>query len=408
MSAPLPTIDEIEVAGQRVFVRLDLNVPIIDGEIQDDSRILAALPTVRALLERDARLILASHLGRPKGVPDPALSLEPVGQYLSEALDLDVLFACDPVGDGPRKLAQDLRDGQVLLLENLRFDPGETSCDEVFSRALAQLAEVYINDAFGTAHRKHASTFGIVQQLSPRAARGVGYLMQRELEFLGRLLSDPVSPFVLVLGGAKVSGKVTVIENLLPRVDEIIIGGAMAYTFLRAKGVDVGGSRVESDRLEVARRILDKAARNGVEVHLPVDHIAAEQMADDAKVQLVRNGEFPEGVMAFDIGPETIRQFTARIESARTIFWNGPMGVFELSPFLTGTKRIAEAIANNDGLTVIGGGDSMSAVQSLGLASKMSHLSTGGGASLEFLAGEELPGVEAIRPRSGVDVRQLF
>jgi len=388
------SIEELAIEGKRVFLRADLNVPLTpERKVADDSRIQAVLPTLRHCVERGARTVLASHLGRPKGEPNPALSLEPVAARLAEILDLDVVLADEPVGDGARKVVSDVRDGQIALLENLRFNPGETKNDENFARALASYADVYVNDAFGTAHRAHASTVGMVELMGER---GAGFLMLKEIEFLSKLLGEVDRPYVAVLGGAKVSGKIDVLEALLDRVDAIVIGGAMANTFLSATGKEVGKSKVEADKLAIARNFLRKASERGVKVHLPIDVVAAESLDADAGRPTAVDA-IGANLMALDVGPKTAAEFAAEIEAARTIFWNGPMGVFEKPPFAKGTLSVAEAIAGNRrALSVVGGGDSAAAVVQAGVADSISHVSTGGGASLEFVQGVKLPGIAAL------------
>lgn len=385
------TIEQLPIEGKRTFIRVDFNVPLEGGRISDDNRVRAALPTIRHAVARGAKLVLASHLGRPKGQVVPAMRLEPVGSRLAELLEVDVIAAEDCVGDGVRKLAQDLRDGQVLLLENLRFHQGETANDEAFAEKLAGPAEVYVNDAFGTAHRAHASTVGMVRHFEHK---GVGYLIRKELKFLGDALRDPKRPFVALLGGVKVSDKIGVISSLLHKADAILIGGAMAYTFLAARGEQVGESRVESDKLELARNLLDQAVERKVDLVLPVDHVVAE--GPDATAGEPVSGAVPAGRMGLDIGPETVAAYTERLAGARTVFWNGPMGVFENAAFAEGTFGVARALADSKAISVVGGGDSAAAIRASGLADRVSHISTGGGASLEFVEGKQLPGIAAL------------
>ncbi|HET6982029.1 MAG TPA: phosphoglycerate kinase [Myxococcaceae bacterium] len=390
------SIDDLQLTGKRVFVRVDFNVPLDEERnVTDDTRIREALPTLKRVLNLGGKLIVASHLGRPKG-PDPKLSLEPAARVLSELLGkpYEVLLADDCVGDGVRKMVKDQTPTQVVLLENLRFHKEEEANDPTFARALAENADVWVMDAFGTAHRAHASTAGMAPFVKERAA---GYLMVKELEFLGRLLKSPAMPYVAVLGGAKVSDKIKVIENLLPRVSSLIVGGAMAYTFLKAQGIEVGKSRVEADKLDVARRALEAADRLGKAVVLPIDHIASTDPTGNAPIREVKERALPPELMGLDIGPRTRALFAEHLRPAHTVLWNGPMGLFEVPAFAAGTKAVAETIAGlKDATTVVGGGDSAAAVQEFGLAKKMSHVSTGGGASLEFLEGKELPGVKAL------------
>lgn len=387
------SLADLNVGGRRVFVRVDFNVPLTPARgVADDSRIRAALPTIEKLLTRGARVILASHLGRPKGKADPAYTLEPVAARLAELLRCEVLLTDEAVGDGARKVVADLRDGQVVLLENLRFFPGEEANDDGFARQLAAHAEVYVNDAFGTAHRAHASTVGMIKYV---ADRGAGELMLREIEFLGRLLGQVSRPYVAVVGGAKVSDKIAVLENLVSRVDAFIIGGAMANTFIKARGGELGASRVEEDKLPVARAFLRKAEERGVAVLLPSDAVVAPAL-DSAKGDAAPADRIPAGQMALDIGPETARSYGERIATAQTVFWNGPMGVFEKPAFAAGTMAVAKAVVNCRGLTVVGGGDSVAAIEQAGLADRISHVSTGGGASLEFIEGKVLPGIAAL------------
>jgi phosphoglycerate kinase len=392
----IKSIDQLDIVGKRLFVRVDFNVPLDPEtlEVKDDARIRAVLPTVRYAIGKKAKVILASHLGRPDGKVVPSLSLEPAGAGLSELLGRDVTFADDCVGDGVRKLVADLREGSVLLLENLRFHPEEEANDEGFSRELASLCDVYVNDAFGTAHRAHASTVGMVKHV---AQRGAGFLIAKELQHLGPLVRGPAKPYLAILGGAKVSDKIKVIDQLLGKVDALLIGGAMAYTFLSAQGVPVGSSRVEKDKLDVAARLLEKARRVGVPLLLPVDHVVAAAPKAGVASSVVQR--IPEGMLGLDIGPKTIAQYGERIRDAKTVFWNGPMGLFEVPDFAAGTRAIAEALVKvtRDGaMTVVGGGDSAAAIAEQGLANQVSHVSTGGGASLEYLEGRELPGLRAL------------
>jgi phosphoglycerate kinase len=391
------SLSDLPIEGKRVFMRVDFNVPLTEqgGQrvVADDARIRAALPSIQHSLERGARLVLGSHLGRPKGKVKPELSLEPVAAYLAGLLDREVLLTDEPVGDGARKVVGDLREGQVALLENLRFHPGEEANDEGFARTLASYADVYINDAFGTAHRAHASTVGMVPFVPER---GAGFLMAKEIDFLSRLLGDVERPYLAVLGGAKVSDKIEVLEALLERVDAILIGGAMANTFLVSQGIDVGKSKVEDDKLPLARNFLRKARDRGVTVHLPTDVIVASDLGA-AEGKATRVDDIDTGDMALDIGPNTAKTYAAEIGKARTLFWNGPMGVFEKKPFAAGTLAVANALAaNRQALSVVGGGDSAAAVEQMGVVDKISHLSTGGGASLEFIQGLTLPGIAAL------------
>ncbi len=390
-----PTLEDLDVEDKRVLVRVDFNVPLDGDEVADDTRIRAALPTIQALRERGARVVLASHLGRPKGKPDPALSLLAVGARLAELVDTEVVFSHDVVGDDVVQLSRELPPRGILLIENLRFDPGEKANDPDFARALAALGDVFVNDAFGAMHRAHASISG-VPAILPSA---VGLLVQREVEALGGLLSTENrherAPFGAILGGAKVSDKIGVIETLSKRIDHLFVGGAMAYTFLAAQGVAVGSSRVEEDKLELANELLEKCRTRSVKVHLPVDHVVADRFAEDSDPLTVR--EIPDGKMGLDIGPETLASWSERFAACKTLFWNGPMGVFEWDSFAGGTRGVAEALARSSAFTVVGGGDSAAALARFGLADRVSHVSTGGGASLEFLEQGDLVGLQALR-----------
>jgi phosphoglycerate kinase len=378
------TVADVDVKGKKVLMRVDFNVPLEGSRITDDRRVAQALPTIKNVIDRGGRLILMSHLGRPKGGPEPKYSLKPVADHLSHLLGKPVKFASDSIGPEVERQANELKDGDVLLLENVRFHKEEEKNDPNFARQLAKLGDVYINDAFGTAHREHASTFGVPQALQGKP-RAVGYLIQKELKFLGDAVSHPVRPFVAILGGAKVSDKINVIEQLLGKADLLLIGGAMAYTFFLAQGKEVGKSLVERDKVDLAKNLLAKA---GGKIKLPVDNVVSDKMSDDAQTKVVE-GNIPADLEGFDIGPRTREQYRAEIVRAKTIVWNGPMGVFEKKPFQAGTRTVAEAVAEatkkNGATTIIGGGDSAAAIEQFGLADKVSHVSTGGGASLEFL-----------------------
>ena len=390
------TIDALDLAGKRVFIRVDFNVPLDEqGRVTDDARIRAALPTIQHAIRARAKIVLGSHLGRPKGKPDDRkkLSLEPAAERLSELLAQDVILADDCVGDGVKKLVRDLKEGQVLLLENLRFHPEEEKNDEGFARELASLCDVWVNDAFGTAHRAHASTAGMAAFVKEKAA---GFLIQKEVEYLGKALGSPARPFVALIGGAKVSDKIKVLENLIAKADAICIGGAMAYTFLEAQGVPVGKSLVEKDKLELARQILERAAARKVDLLLPVDHVCGAEPKETAERVVVNDRAIPAGLMGLDIGPKTLDGYRQRILAAKTVFWNGPMGLFEQKPWAEGTFGVAKAMADSPAITVVGGGDSAAAVEEAGLVAKMKHVSTGGGASLEFIEGRVLPGIQVL------------
>jgi phosphoglycerate kinase len=391
---PVKTLEEMPLDGRRVFLRLDLNVPLdADGNITDDTRIQAALPTVQTLLAREARIVLASHLGRPKGERKLEFSMEPVAARLADLLDMEIILSEDSAGDGPRKMAFALREGQIMMLENLRFYPGETENNDAFAKQLASMADIYINDAFGTMHRSHASITGVPKYLKDK---GLGPLATKEVESLKRLIRSPERPFVTVIGGAKVKDKLELLQNLLGRVDALCIGGAMALTFLAAKGVDLGRSRIEMESLGAAERIIRRAAKTETRILLPVDHIAVAELEAGAEHVVATNTHFPAGRMAVDIGPDTAALFSAELEKAATIFWNGPVGVFEIAPFNRGTELIGKAVARSNAYSVVGGGDSVAAIRKGGLVPFISHVSTGGGASLKFLEGSVLPGIAAL------------
>jgi phosphoglycerate kinase len=387
------TVRDLDVSGKRVLVRVDFNVPLETGTVSDDTRIRAALPTIQYLIEHKAKTILCSHLGRPKGKPDPTYSLGPVGVRLSQLLNREVQTAPDCVGPVVQDLVSTMRPGDTVLLENLRFHPEEEANEARFAQALASLADVYVDDAFGSAHRAHASTDGVANHL-PAVA---GFLMERELNFLGRALTNPTRPFVAILGGAKVSDKIAVIENLLSKVDRLLIGGGMANTFLRAQGKEVGESLVETDKLEVARELLQKGASKLI---LPIDVVIADQFDARALHCTVAVDAVLSSWRILDIGPKTVERFKEHLHGARTVVWNGPMGVFEMTPFAAGTFAIAHALAELSGATtIVGGGDSAAAVEQAGVAERITHISTGGGASLEFLEGRELPGVAVLQDK---------
>ena len=391
------TIKELDLRGKRVFIRVDFNVPLKDGAVTDDTRIRETLPTLKLAIEKDGRLVLASHLGRPKGGPDAKYSVKPAAKKLEELLGKAVAFAADCVGADAEAKSKALKDGDVLVLENVRFHPEEEKNDEAFSKQLAALCDsVFVSDAFGSAHRAHASVVGITKFVSQAAA---GLLMEKELVYIGKAMSNPTRPFVAILGGAKVSDKIEVVENLMRIADAMLIGGGMAYTFLKARGVPIGKSLVEDDKLDLAKKILTDAERKNFKLLLPVDHVITPELKAGAPSRVVNAGATPADQMGLDIGPETIEAYKAEIAKANTIVWNGPMGVFEMPAFARGTLEIAKAVAARTvagATSIIGGGDSVAAVHKAGVADKISHISTGGGASLEFLGGRKLPGVEAL------------
>ncbi len=388
------SVDDINVKGKRVLVRCDFNVPLQDGKITDNTRLVAALPTIKKLIGDGGKVILCSHLGKPKGEPKPELSLAPVATALEELLGQPVKFAADPtvVGENAKAAVEAMNDGDVVLLENTRYRAEETKNGEAFSKELASLCDVFVNDAFGTAHRAHCSNVGVTQYVDTAV---VGYLMQKEIDFLGNAVNNPVRPFVAILGGSKVSSKISVINNLLDKVDILIIGGGMAYTFMKAMGYEVGNSLLEADYIDYAKEMLEKAKEKGVKLLTPVDTVVAKEFANDVPFHTVSLGGIAADEQGLDIGEETCKLYADAIKSAKTVVWNGPMGVFEMSNFAKGTIAVAQALAEIDATTIIGGGDSAAAVNQLGFGDKMTHISTGGGASLEFLEGKELPGVAA-------------
>ena len=388
------SVDDINVKGLKVLVRCDFNVPMVDGKITDENRLVAALPTIKKLIADGGKVILCSHMGKPKGEPKPELSLAPVAARLSELLGQEVKFAADAtvVGENAKAAVAAMNDGEVVLLENTRYRKEETKNGEEFSKELASLCDVFVNDAFGTAHRAHCSNVGVTEYVDTAA---VGYLMQKEIDFLGNAVNNPERPFVAILGGSKVSSKISVIENLLEKVDTLIIGGGMAYTFAKALGGSVGNSLLEEDYCEYALNMLKKAEEKGVKLLLPIDNVIADDFSNDANTQIVGTGAIPDGWEGLDIGPKTAALYAETVKTAKTVVWNGPMGCFEMPNFAAGTEAVAKALAETDAVTIIGGGDSAAAVNQLGYGDKMTHISTGGGASLEFLEGKELPGVAA-------------
>lgn len=401
-------IEDLNVKGKKVLIRVDFNVPLDDKQnITDDTRIRAALPTIKYVMDNGGKSILMSHLGRPKGQRNPKYSLEPVAKRLSELLDKKVDFASDCIGSRVQMMVGQLKEGDVLLLENLRFYPGEEKGDDSFAKELASLGDMYIDDAFGTAHRAHASMVGVTKHIKQCAA---GYLLKKEIDYLGQAVENPKRPFIAIMGGAKVSDKIKVIKNLIEKVDSILIGGAMAYTFLKVKGIPVGSSKVEEiiedkkgnkiDVPNLVSEILKKAHARNVSILLPVDHVIGDKFGEDAKVKVVGEDRIEDGWMGLDIGPKTIDLYSAKIKEAKTIIWNGPMGVFEMKPFSGGTMAIARALSESDAISIVGGGDSVSAVNKSGVSDKITHISTGGGASLEYLEGKELPGIAALTDKN--------
>ncbi|HEV8334997.1 MAG TPA: phosphoglycerate kinase [Candidatus Polarisedimenticolia bacterium] len=391
------SVRDLDLRGKRVFVRVDFNVPLEAGRVSDDTRIRASLPTIRLVLEKGGRPILASHLGRPKGKPQPEFSLAPVTEALRPLLGTPVTFSPECVGEAAGRHASALAEGETLLLENLRFHPGEEKNDEGFARQLAALAGAYVNDAFGSAHRAHASVAALCGLLRPAAA---GLLMEKEIDFLGRLLGSTPRPYVALLGGAKVSDKIALVRNLMPKVDTFLIGGAMAYTFLASRGIATGDSRVETESVAVASAILEEAKKAGAPIRLPIDHRVADSLESPGAAQTTEGEAIPSGKVGLDIGPRTVEVFRGELASARTVLWNGPVGLFERPPFDAGSRELAAAIVASGALSVAGGGDTAAALARFGLAERFSHVSTGGGASLEFLSGLELPGVAALTDRS--------
>ncbi len=389
---PVKTVEDLDLQGKKVLVRVDFNVPLKGDKITDDSRITATLPTIKYVLKHGGALILMSHLGRPKGEKKPDMSLKPISRRLSQLLDIPVFMADDCVGKQVEDAASNLKSGEVLLLENLRFHAEEEANESGFSAKLARLADIYVNDAFGAAHRAHASTAGVASHLESVA----GYLMEKEVEFLSRVVENPEKPFIAIIGGAKVSSKIGVLESLLPKCSTLIIGGGMAYTFLKVQGFTVGNSLVEEDYLDTAKRLLEKSSASGTEIILPVDHIVADKFEENAEPEVVDGANIPDGKIAMDIGQKTLALIKERISLAKTLVWNGPLGVFEFDSFAPGTLEVAKMVAECPGTTVVGGGDSVAAVNKFGLSERIDHVSTGGGASLEFLEGKILPGIAAL------------
>ncbi|MBU3196496.1 phosphoglycerate kinase [Clostridium algidicarnis] len=391
------TIEDIEVKGKKVLVRCDFNVPLQDGVITDENRLLGAMPTIKYLAENGAKVILCSHLGKAKG-PDPTKTLAPVAKRLSELLEKEVVFAADDkvVGENAKKAISKMNEGDIVLLENTRFRPEEGKNEDNFSKELASIADIYVNDAFGTAHRAHSSTVGVTKFVETSVC---GYLIQKELKFLGSAIENPERPFVAILGGAKVSDKINVINNLLDKVDTLIIGGGMAFTFLKAMGYEIGTSLLEEDKVDYAKEMIEKAKEKNVKLLIPIDNVIADKFSKDATPIITKDENITEGYMGLDIGPKTSKLFSDEIKMAKTVIWNGPMGVFEFENFAKGTVEVAKAMAESNAVTIIGGGDSAAAVNILGFGDKMTHISTGGGASLEFLEGKELPGIVALNDK---------
>jgi len=398
MSFNKKSLEDINVKGKKVLVRCDFNVPIVEGKITDENRLLGAIPTIEYLVNNNAKVILCSHLGKPKGEPKPELSLSPVAARLSELLNKKIIFAADDnvVGDKAKSTISDMNDGDIVLLQNTRFRKEETKNEENYSKELASLCDLFVNDAFGTAHRAHCSTVGVTEFVEQSVC---GYLIQKELKFLGEAIENAEKPFTAILGGSKVSDKINVINNLLEKVDNLLIGGAMAYTFLKAKDYKMGISRVEEDKIDYALEMMDKAKEKGVKLYLPIDHVVAREFNKNANPVITEDENIQDGYMALDIGPKTRELYAEVIDKSKTIIWNGPMGVFEFENFNKGTIAVGEAMANCEGITIIGGGDSAAAVNIFGLGDKMTHISTGGGASLEFLEGKELPGIVALNDK---------
>ena len=390
------SIKDVNVKGKRVFVRVDFNVPMNDGKVSDDTRIRAAIPTIEYLVEQEAKVILASHLGRPKGEVNEDMRLTAAGERLAQLMGKPVKKLDESIGESVEAAVNEMQEGEIVLLENVRFHKGEEKNDEALSKEFAKLADVYVNDAFGAAHRAHATTEGIAKHVETAVA---GFLMQKELDVLGKALSSPERPFTAIIGGAKVKDKIGVIENLLEKVDHLIIGGGLAFTFVKAMGHDIGKSLLEEDKIELAKSYIEKAKANGVELHMPIDAVVANEFSNDAEIATVDIDAIPADMMGLDIGPKTAEKYAEVIKASKLIIWNGPMGVFEMDKFANGTKTVAEAMAQTEGYTVIGGGDSAAAVEKFEVAEKMDHVSTGGGASLELMEGKELPGIIALNDK---------